>query len=212
MTMMLPTTAGGQKPPVAGVVAFLVNGIAQSPTASNLPTFWLPERTSPNYSQQPIPVAKTAGTIGATILEVRRLSGLTWEELAQILEVSRRTLHHWANGKPQSAQHEQRLQRLLGVLHHIDRGEAALNRSLLMTAHPAGGLMLDLLRNNQFQEVKSYLGEGQAERRQQRGSLPKEAQELRRPPAVIDLMESLADRLPETGTVILRKPTPRPEI
>ena len=35
---------------------------------------------------------------GAAIAELRRVSGLTWDQLARLVGVSRRTLHFWASG------------------------------------------------------------------------------------------------------------------
>ena len=34
------------------------------------------------------------------IFELRRLTGFTWDELALLLSVTRRSLHLWANGGP----------------------------------------------------------------------------------------------------------------
>src|SRR5690348_926812 len=48
-------------------------------------------------------------TTREAILEIRRRAGLTWEELADLFDVSRRSVHHWANGKAVTADHEQRI-------------------------------------------------------------------------------------------------------
>ena len=45
------------------------------------------------------------------ISELRRISGLTWEQLGELFEVSRRSVHFWASGKPLNAANEQRLMR-----------------------------------------------------------------------------------------------------
>ena len=45
-------------------------------------------------------VVPSAQPAGAAIGELRRLSGLTWDQLARIFSVSRRSLHFWASGKP----------------------------------------------------------------------------------------------------------------
>src|SRR5262245_8901698 len=46
-------------------------------------------------------------TVGAAVMEIRRRSGLTWEELGDLFGVSRRSVHHWASGKTVSPRHDQ---------------------------------------------------------------------------------------------------------
>src|SRR6185503_7037508 len=43
--------------------------------------------------------AEQKAPVGPAIMEIRRLSGMTWEQLANLFEVSRRTVHFWASGK-----------------------------------------------------------------------------------------------------------------
>ena len=40
-----------------------------------------------------------AESTAEAIMEIRRRSGLTWQELGDLFDVSRRSIHHWANGK-----------------------------------------------------------------------------------------------------------------
>ena len=60
----------------------------------------------------------------AAIAELRRLCGFTWDQLARLFNVSRRSLHFWASGKAMSPANEEHLQRVLSVLRRIDRGSA----------------------------------------------------------------------------------------
>jgi DNA-binding transcriptional regulator YiaG len=60
-----------------------------------------------------------------SINELRRLSGLTWEQLTRLFGVSRRSLHFWASGQPLSRAKEEQLNRLLGAIQFIDRGNAS---------------------------------------------------------------------------------------
>ncbi len=93
----------------------------------------------------------------AAISEVRRLSGLTWEQLAQLFGVSRRALHFWASGKPLSAQNAEHLQRLLAVLQRVDRGSASANRAALLApikgVHP-----FDLLARHDYEDAVQLVG------------------------------------------------------
>jgi hypothetical protein len=92
------------------------------------------------------------------ILEVRRLSGLTWDQLARIFAVDRRSLHFWASGKPLSPANEERLQRLLVTIRRIDRGAAAATRALLFTPLVDGAIPYDLLCAEQFDRLMVLVG------------------------------------------------------
>lgn len=95
----------------------------------------------------------------SAIGELRRLSGLTWDQLARVFDVSRRSLHHWASGGTMSAKHEEKLQRTLSTIRQIDRGSAAENRTALLRATSDGIIPLDLLIAGNFEGVVTILGE-----------------------------------------------------
>jgi len=48
-----------------------------------------------------------------SVCELRRVSGLSWNELAQLLGVRRSTALSWASGRPLSAPEQVRLRRVL---------------------------------------------------------------------------------------------------
>jgi DNA-binding transcriptional regulator YiaG len=81
----------------------------------------------------------------AAIGELRRLTGLTWDQLSRLFGVSRRSVHFWASGKMMTPANEEKLQRVLAVVRSIDRGAAASNRALLLGVAPDGTLPFDLL-------------------------------------------------------------------
>ena len=82
---------------------------------------------------------------GAVIGELRRLSGLTWDQLARLFGVSRRSVHFWASGKPMAPSNEEHLRRLLAVVRKVDRGSARANRAILLGADEDGISLFDLL-------------------------------------------------------------------
>lgn len=96
----------------------------------------------------------------AAISELRRRSGLTWEQLARLFGVARRSVHFWASGKPMNAANEQRLGRLLAVVRYIDRGSARATRAAIVTASPDGVIPFDLLVKDAFDDVTERLGAG----------------------------------------------------
>ena len=87
------------------------------------------------------------------INELRKTSGLTWEQVAKLFNVSRRSIHFWASGQPLASDNEEKLNRLLGVIRYIDRGSASLNRKLLLNPNADGELPLDQLISGEYDKV-----------------------------------------------------------
>lgn len=79
------------------------------------------------------------------ILELRRISGFTWEQLARLFRVSRRAVHFWASGQPMSAEKEERLHQVLGFVDRIYRGDPEATRFALLTPLPGGRTPFDLM-------------------------------------------------------------------
>jgi DNA-binding XRE family transcriptional regulator len=102
----------------------------------------------------------TVQPAGAAISELRRRSGLTWDQLAHIFSVSRRSLHFWASGQAMSSSNEERLQRVLATMRQIDRGSASENRAALLRPTPDGALPFDLLVAGEYAQALSALGSG----------------------------------------------------
>lgn len=143
---------------------------------------------------------------GAAIGELRRLSGLTWDQLSRVFSVSRRSLHFWASGKPMAPSNEEHLQRVLAVVRHIDRGSASANRTALLGVSEGGSIPLDLLVGGEYERVLSLLGRGEA----QRVASPKlsaEARAARTPQPTDELVGALHDRVhPASGRLLATKP------
>lgn len=90
---------------------------------------------------------------GQAIRELRRLSGLTWDHIAQIFDVNRRSVHFWASGKAMTQSHEEKLYKILSVIRFIDKGTASGNRSSLLKIETNGVSALDMLKNDNFNGV-----------------------------------------------------------
>ncbi len=127
------------------------------------------------------------------LAELRRLSGLTWEQLAQLFGVARRSLHFWASGKRLSANNEEKLYRLLSVAQAVDRGSPRTNRRLLVSALSSGDIPLDLLRDEQYEVVVQELGATEASRISPRPQLADAVLEARRPPRPEERVGALQD-------------------
>lgn len=120
-----------------------------------------------------IAIASTSSPEGTqkALSELRRLSGLTWEQLAKLFNVSRRSLHFWASGQPLSRFNEEHLNRLLGTIRYVDQGSASLNRSLLLRLDGNGNPLFDLLVAGKYEEFKRIVGSNNASRKPVLGAL-----------------------------------------
>ncbi len=92
--------------------------------------------------------------------EVRRISGLTWAQVAKVFDVSERVPNRWASGKAVSAENHEGLGKVLAALQFVDRGSAEENRSLLLQSARPGQTFLDLLSGGEFALFRELAGKG----------------------------------------------------
>lgn len=127
---------------------------------------------------------------------LRRISGLTWDQLGRLFGVSRRSVHFWASGKPLSAENEQRLMRVLDVIRGGDRGNARDTRAALLDS-TGGTSPLDLLTSERFEDARSALGQGAGRVRVARTALSPEARAARTPRPPEELVDARDERVHE---------------
>ncbi|GJD96980.1 hypothetical protein [Methylobacterium iners] len=137
----------------------------------------------------------TADTAAAAMLEIRRRSGLNWDELANLFSVSRRSAHNWASGKPVSSKHEHAIRQTLLAVRDLDQGASADTRALLLTADAWGVTAFDLLRSERFQEAVSRVGDQPIAARPRRIPLSHDALEARRPQPPGLLLDTVEERI-----------------
>lgn len=140
----------------------------------------------------------SARSVGTALGELRRLSGLTWDQLSRVFGVSRRSLHFWASGKAMAATNEEHLQRLLVVARRIDRGSSSANRAALFAAREDGSIPFDLLTAGEYERVIALLGAGEVGRAAP-PKLSTQAQTARAPSAPDELVGALQDRVHREG-------------
>jgi len=129
------------------------------------------------------------------VIEARRLSGLTWDQLARLFNVSRRSVHFWASGKPMTSGNEEHLHRLLAVLRKIDRGSAGSNRSELLAVRESGNSPFDLLVQGRYDLALMMVGFGHSQPRLVSPALSPRAKAARTPRAPEELVGALQDRV-----------------
>jgi DNA-binding transcriptional regulator YiaG len=142
-----------------------------------------------------LPPTESIETTQQAVNKLRKLSGLTWEQLAKLFDVSRRSLHAWASGQQLSPSNKQKLDQLLNTIQYINRGSASLNRSLLLEPGSDGRSPFDLLVAGEHEEVKQILGFGNAPNKPQLKPLSKDAGKSRMPPNPADLVDALQDTI-----------------
>jgi len=122
--------------------------------------------------------------------ELRMLSGLTWDHLATLFDVSKRSLHFWASGKKISATNLEKLNRILAAISQIDTGSRSENRKLIL-GQIKGKLPFDLLKNGYYDEFIELIGESTLDKSLMKGRPPLSAAEaLKRRPVSPDLLVS----------------------
>jgi DNA-binding transcriptional regulator YiaG len=138
-----------------------------------------------------LPSTSSTEVTQKAVHQIRRLTGLTWEQLAKLFNVSRRTLHFWASGKRLNSFNEEQLNLLLDTIRYIDKGNASLNRNLLLMPLRDGTVPFNLLIAGKYQEVKNLLGSGNAPQRPKLNSLSENAIKSRTPISPENLVDAL---------------------
>lgn len=123
-----------------------------------------PESTGSGFGQEPAehePQVNPgpAEVTRRAIAELRRISGLTWEQLGQLFDVSRRSVHFWASGKPLNAANEARVLRVLDIVRQADRGDGRRTRAALFQGEE-GNTPFDLLAAQRFEKARALVGSG----------------------------------------------------
>ena len=128
------------------------------------------------------------------ISELRRISGLTWHQLGQLLGVSRSSVHYWASGKPLKADNEERLMRVLDIVRSADRGSARGTRAVLLDAS-GGATPFEMLAARRFDDARRALGRGRARQVPALAGLSAEAKAARMPLPPEELYDAKSERV-----------------
>lgn len=128
------------------------------------------------------------------IYELRRISGLTWEQVGELFNVSRRSVHFWASGKPLNAGNEQRLMQVRDVVRAADRGNARATRAALFKVNK-GTTAFALLAAGRFDEARTVLGAGATRPRPALMELSAAAKAARKPLKPDELIDAQHDRI-----------------
>ena len=180
-TAPLPTNGGDAFQQVRDWV-IRIGGVLTPPgTSTEIQSLLARDLVAEGQTNSGLVVGNIGTKPSSAIAELRRRSGLTWDQLAHLFGVTRRSVHFWASGQALNPVNEERLNRILAVIQYIDRGSAQATRSALMIALNDGVIPLDLLKMGKFGKVKELLGAGPQRSIPSRTPLSVAARALRKP-------------------------------
>ena len=149
--------------------------------------------TNTGVSDAPAASIAETPSLSECVMELRRKSGLTWESLATIFDVDRRSVHLWASGRAMSAPNAEKLGRVLSVMRRAEGVSPAAVRAWLMSADKYGRLPIDLLREGRFDEVVAP--DWTSARVVRPAAVDEAVRRARTPRAPEDLIEARHDRI-----------------
>lgn len=85
-------------------------------------------------------------TTAEQVLFAHEVSGLTWEQMARLFGVSRRSLHAWAGGGRLSSANAERVAQFVGLLETRRHHSPDQNRSWLISSAPTRPSAFDSIR------------------------------------------------------------------
>ncbi len=65
------------------------------------------------------------------VFEIRQLTGYSWAKIGKLLNVDRRTINNWAQGRPVREENQSHVAMVLSAIRYIDRGDIEKNQELL---------------------------------------------------------------------------------
>ncbi len=160
-----------------------------------------PPPQSPNLVEQWVRASAEA------ITEIRRISGLTWDQIGEIFGVDRRTVHFWASGRPLRKTNHERLLRVYEVIRRADTGDPALTRALLLDTSQ-GRMLKDLLADQEWGQTDHRVaGREPLPGIQGPPPLSMVERKARRSTKFVDTLESSDEPIHPINKPILRSPS-----
>jgi hypothetical protein len=104
--------------------------------------------------------ARAESTPSELIVELKRLSGLTWAQVSEVFGVKPRALHYWKAGEHVSGENHENLGAVVAMLRFVDRGTMEQNKRLLLSAAVDGKTFFELMKEGDLQAIRVRAGEG----------------------------------------------------
>jgi transcriptional regulator with XRE-family HTH domain len=109
--------------------------------------------TTPSVWVEVVPAVMP--TVQEALEQVKRLAGLTWEQVARLLGVHRRSVHNWLRGSPLASEHEERLYEVLDAVKLAAEGRSAHETRAWIRDRSRGSSVVDLLMVGHFPEARA---------------------------------------------------------
>lgn len=158
-TLAVTGTSSAEPLKVWGDPYILEPWVTSAGAAGSLGAQWADDA----WSRSDEPSAESSETTRESVCELRRTSGLTWDQVGLLFGVSRRSVHFWASGKPLNAANEEHLLRVLNVVRSGQRGNARATRAALFEVHD-GKTAFEMLVGQRYQDAAQLLGDRQVVR------------------------------------------------
>jgi transcriptional regulator with XRE-family HTH domain len=136
------------KDPARQLIAVMVlQALATTTTSVSRPVSaeWPVLLRDPNATGVWVGEIRSTLNAAAMLDEIKSLSGLTWEQLANIVGVSRRTIHLWLQGNSLSHANEERLHSILHIVRSLS-GSSQLDVRSRMLDKSGGSSVAELLK------------------------------------------------------------------
>ncbi len=95
------------------------------------------------------------------VFEIRRMTGFSWSAIGELLNVDRRTITNWAQGKPIKEANKDQIALVLSALRYVDRGDVDSNQDLLKRILANGETAIATLAKGNAALVKRALSFGE---------------------------------------------------
>lgn len=97
--------------------------------------------------------------VTGNIAQIQKLTGLSLEAIADLLDTNRRSIFNWVNGKPTRDKNQKKIASTLDVIRYFDRGTAEANNAILYDQR-SGETIADLIKRGLYGTAKDEAGIG----------------------------------------------------
>lgn len=145
---------------------------------------------------------------------IKRGTGFTWDQLARVFGVQRRSLHLWVKGARMNANNAERLEQVAAVVRLLDTGDPDRTRSALLRPRTDGNSTFDLLCAGRYREALTAARRSAVElvppaRVKRPPALPGAARRGRQGLSPLELVRGAPEVQPPVGRYLGVSPIPR---
>ena len=131
---------------------------SDAPTSTSSPTD-ITESLAGLLSAEKRAASVNEASVSENLFELRRLTGFTWERLADLLNVERRTLNNWIKGSEIRESNRKHIAETLSVMRFSDRGSAEENAATL-NEHTMELSPFAAIKARRYLNARLYMGHG----------------------------------------------------